>query len=280
MKLFARLNRDAAAALIGGALLLASQTPAWAAALSLPPDAGGRGGVTVSVPLRVDDAAGIRSADVRVEFSPAIAEAVAVSLTPLTSSFQIAVNLNTPGVVIVSMFGTTPLSGTGDLLRIDFQVEGGLGQSTSLDLVLGELNEGAIASTLQDGIFTVLPTYLLSMKSVNSGGGEAASASWRAGGSMGQESVVEASAAFGHVVQSGFWSFAGTGVVPVVLSVGATVLSWSGNDPPYSIYRSGDCSDVGSSLLTVTPASSFSDPAVPAPGQVFCYQVEPAPPGM
>lgn len=280
MKPFAGLHRDAAAALIGGALLLASQTPAGAAALSLPPDAGGRGGVIVSVPLQVDDAAGIRSADVRVEFSPAVAEAVAVSLTPLTSSFQIAVNLNTPGVVIVSMFGTTPLSGSGDLLTIDFEVAGALGQSTPLDLVLGELNEGAIASSLEDGIFTVLPTYLLSMKSVNTGGGDAASASYRARGSLGQESVVDASAAFGYVVQSGFWSFAGTGQVPVVLTVGASAMSWSGNDPPYSVYRSGNCSDVGSSLLAVTPSSSYSDPLEPAAGQVFCYQVEPAPPGM
>ncbi|ANM31385.1 hypothetical protein ABI59_20120 [Acidobacteria bacterium Mor1] len=129
-------------------------------------------------------------------------------------------------------------------------------------------------------------SFVLHQSTVNSGGDESASASFVLTGSVGQETAVGASSAgTSYVLQSGFWSFAGSGLVPVVLAVDRNDvtpenldLNWSGNNPPYSIYRSADCGDVLSSLFDSTPANDYEDIA-PLASSLECFNVLATAPG-
>ncbi len=62
-------------------------------------------------------------------------------------------------------------------------------------------------------------SYVLQQSSVNAGGDQSASAGYRLTFSLGQRSTIGASSAMPFLLQTGFWSFAGTGPVPIVLAV-------------------------------------------------------------
>lgn len=121
--------------------------------------------------------------------------------------------------------------------------------------------------------------YRLQPVTVNGGCAPTTSATHRLNASLGQESTVGASSAPHFIVQSGFWSFLGSTVVPVVLTANrdavqpATVdLSWSGNNASYSIYRNTACASVFASIVATTANNAFSDRAAPI-GGLTCYNV-------
>ncbi len=116
-------------------------------------------------------------------------------------------------------------------------------------------------------------------------GGESSSVNYTHGGSFGQPMTVGTSSSPKYIVQSGFWSFAGSGLVPVLLQVSKNPtnsdiirLEWSGNNPPYQIYRAGDCSQVFNAYLTSTTAQVYDDTTSP-PG-LSCYNVLATAPGI
>jgi hypothetical protein len=81
------------------------------------------------------------------------------------------------------------------------------------------------------------------------------------------------------ILQSGFWSFVGSGPVPIVLAVDRELsedltcdLNWSGNDPPYEIYMAQDCAAVFQSLYATSSDNSMSD-VLPAAGGLTCFNV-------
>src|SRR6185503_16852987 len=87
------------------------------------------------------------------------------------------------------------------------------------------------------------PSYRLSPVAIDAAGAPAGGPTHRLSASLAQESTVGSSASPHFVVQSGFWSFLGTTMVPVLLSVSHTPgdsesvdLSWSGNQASYDIY--------------------------------------------
>lgn len=130
------------------------------------------------------------------------------------------------------------------------------------------------------------PRYRLAQATVNGGGAPMASASFAQDASAGQESTIGVSSSVHFVVQSGFWSHLGTGLVPVILflsgSPDETVsydLDWTGNNAPYALYRSAACSDVfaGGPLLSVSP-SNWTEGAPPS-GDLVCYNVLATAPG-
>ena len=128
-------------------------------------------------------------------------------------------------------------------------------------------------------------SFRLTRSTNDSAGGACASASFRQNGSLGQESCVGASASPHFVVQSGFWSFAGTGFVPVYLYARKTApspdrieLEWTGNNPPYTVYRSADCAGIFSSVFASAQANLLPDPA-PLPDRLSCYNVLATAPG-
>lgn len=120
---------------------------------------------------------------------------------------------------------------------------------------------------------------------IDAAGAPAAGAGHRSNGSLGQSIAVGTSSAPHFVVQSGFWSFTGSTLVPVVLAAnkvpaqpGAVGLSWSGNNASYDVYRAPACAAVFGSVYAATSALSYTDTAAPSSG-LACYNVLAVAPG-
>ena len=130
--------------------------------------------------------------------------------------------------------------------------------------------------------------YVQHQSTANSGGAETSSASYVLNASAGQKAVIGTSsspASQMFVLQSGFWSFAGSGVVPVVLMVDRSAnmpenvdLTWSGNNAPYRVYQTTDCSDVFGVLHITETTNGLSDLAPPT-ASLVCFNVLPSSPG-
>jgi hypothetical protein len=129
------------------------------------------------------------------------------------------------------------------------------------------------------------PNFRLQPSTVDAAGGHATSDSSRLDGSAGQPMTTGAMASQHFVLQSGFWGFMGSSLVPVVLSVGKTVsqsgsvdVTWSGNNAPYTVYRATDCAVIFSNTLTQTSNNAYTDGSAPNSG-LACYNVLAAVPG-
>jgi hypothetical protein len=131
--------------------------------------------------------------------------------------------------------------------------------------------------------------YRLQPTTLNGGGAPGVSATKRANGSLGQEIAVGTSSAPHFIVQSGFWGFLGSTLVPVVLTAnkipaqaGAVDLTWSGNNTPFDLYRNTNCASVFSSVFVATSNNAYSDTVAPTAGltcyNVLAYAPGPAPP--
>ncbi len=122
------------------------------------PDMSGAPGAIVSVPVQVDDvsAKDIYSAGLKLHFNSAVLEAksVDVSGTILESWGAPTVSILTGDIVIASA-GTSPLSGSGALLKINFEVKGPAGSSTTISFTEMLFNEGSPGANTTDGLFTV-----------------------------------------------------------------------------------------------------------------------------
>ncbi len=133
------------------------------------------------------------------------------------------------------------------------------------------------------------PSFRLTPTTVNGGGGTSVSpagTAFRLSASFGQESTIGASSSTRFVVQSGFWSFMGTGLVPVVLSGVKNGTSpsdpdfdWTGNSGFYLVYRDTNCADVyGTGPLFSQGGNFWTDTAPPA-ASLVCYSVLGSAPG-
>jgi hypothetical protein len=167
--------------------------------------------------------------------------------------------------------------------------------SGSIDRIAGRTSRAATVAALMASLLvgslaaaqSTSPSYRLQPTTLNSGGGAATSATFRGDASLGQESAIGASSSFDYIVQSGFWSFLGSTVVPVVLSVGKHAgapadveLAWSGNNAPYSIYRATAPEAIhGGAVFAMTSNNAYLDPAPPATALV-CYSVFATAPGL
>ena len=128
-------------------------------------------------------------------------------------------------------------------------------------------------------------SYVLQQSTTNSAGETATSGSYRLSPSLGQEATIGASSSPGFVLQSGFWSFVGSGLVPVFLFVDKNAidpedmdLNWSGNNDPYDLYRTDDCTDVFASYLDTTALKDYTDVTTPTV-TLLCYSVLATAPG-
>jgi hypothetical protein len=135
--------------------------------------------------------------------------------------------------------------------------------------------------------------HCLQQATLNGGGATSVSpvgTTFRLTASLGQESAIGVSAAANHVLQSGFWSYYGSGLVPVVLMVHKNSvtpadpeLSWTGNNSPYSLYRlsgatGSACATLFNNLLTTQAPQTYTDAATPAE-PLTCYSVLATAPG-
>jgi hypothetical protein len=123
--------------------------------LSIPDDAKGGPGDTASVPIVASPANGILAANITIEYSATLLTALNVSKTPLSQAFTLNFDIGTPGVVSISLSGSVPMTGTGSIAEIQFDVLGSIGQSAALELTSATINAGEISVFLDDGLFTV-----------------------------------------------------------------------------------------------------------------------------
>ena len=128
-------------------------------------------------------------------------------------------------------------------------------------------------------------SFRLTRVSLNAAGQESSGATRTEHGSAGQELTIGTSSSPHFVLQAGFWSFLGSGLVPVLLTLEKHLgmpahpdLMWSGNNPPYTIYRSQDCAGVFGSQLAVLNTNSLTDDAA-YPDSLTCYNVLATAPG-
>ncbi len=125
------------------------------AVVSIPDDSSGVPGASVVVPISVAPASGGEAFDLSVRFDPNVIAAVQVAKTTLSNPLNLTANLSTPGEVRISLFRTSPITGSGAMALITFHVVGVLGERTPLDVFRGDVNEGGISTLIDDGAFTV-----------------------------------------------------------------------------------------------------------------------------
>ena len=148
----------ATALLCLGAGFLHADPPVPTMVLSLP-DVVGTSGSVVQVPLSAGPADGAFGIDLTVTYNPAVLTAQDVTVTGIasTAGFVVIKNLNTPGTVVISMYGPQdPLAGSGPIANIQFLVAGASGSSTPLAFTYASANEGHIPTSTDDGSFTVV----------------------------------------------------------------------------------------------------------------------------
>jgi hypothetical protein len=110
--------------------------------------------VTVTVPINVDDLTGrgALSFDFRVTYDPMVLSAPVVSNAgTLSSAMVITVNGNTPGLLIISGYHETELSGMGVLLNLSFTASGAIGSSSDVNFTSFAFNEGDPCSNTSNG---------------------------------------------------------------------------------------------------------------------------------
>jgi Tol biopolymer transport system component len=116
---------------------------------------------TVTVPVAVGDTTGrnITSFDLDLRFDPSIVRLAASGAFDksgtLTAGFDITTNTSTPGQLLVSGFGVSPLAGAGTLVNLTFEVVGNPSQVAALNIQGFQFNEGDPCATVSNGQVTV-----------------------------------------------------------------------------------------------------------------------------
>jgi hypothetical protein len=115
-------------------------------------------GNTVTAPINVDDTTGhgLFSADFRLTYNPAVVTAAAVNLGSVTTGRTLTFNVPTPGTLVVSIFGSTPMAGSGTLATVTFNAVGSPGTSSSLNFSSFKFNEGTPCLSTSNGLITIL----------------------------------------------------------------------------------------------------------------------------
>ena len=153
-----KLCRAIGCAVIGLTALASSSIAGAVTVVSLPDDAHGDPGAIVQVPIAASPADGVFGIDMTLHYDPAVVEAqnVTVSGIAAAAGFALVKNLNTPGTIIISMYGPQdPLVGAGEIAQIEFHVVGARGMTSPLTFASVVINEGNIQAAVDDGLFTV-----------------------------------------------------------------------------------------------------------------------------
>lgn len=137
-----------------GTLLNAFTYEGATAQVSMPITGGGQGKF-VTVPVNAANFQGLLAASLEITFDPTIIQASSAEPGTLTAGFGYAVNLNTPGLVKISMSNPTMVSGDGSLALITFEVIGTPGSSSDLTIASHLFNDGAIPAEIGNGQFNV-----------------------------------------------------------------------------------------------------------------------------
>lgn len=136
------------------------QTPSSPPVSVTIPNSAAPRGATVTIPLVVDDlsAHGIIAYQFDVTFDPNVLQPQASAANPagtLSSEMTIAANSSVPGHIRIAAFGTAPLSGVGQLMKLNFTVVGVPGATTTLASEGFLFNEGDPGAITTNGQFSV-----------------------------------------------------------------------------------------------------------------------------
>ena len=114
--------------------------------LSLPQSVSGRPGDVITVPVNLDTAAGLESAQLRLAYDASALEVVDVRLGGLTGGFEYLIRRNEPGVLHLDMTGSQALEGgAGSLVDIDVRIKPQAPPGVqAIDLQWAMLNDGGL----------------------------------------------------------------------------------------------------------------------------------------
>jgi hypothetical protein len=149
-------------------LFLVLASSGSAATLSIPNTSVPVGTATVQIPINIDNGTGIAGQQFTVTFDPAVLQPTSAVKGTLDSGAEwyLLFNTNVSGQISLgaySLNGTPEIipipGGAGSLARINFNVLGGLGSSTTLNFTLSkivDITASEISSTASPGTFTVV----------------------------------------------------------------------------------------------------------------------------
>ncbi len=145
-----------------GTLLRGYTYQADVASLGLPHTGGGQHAI-VQIPVNLANVTGLAAVSLTVTFDPAVLSAQGATAGNLTPGWSVVANTATPGEIRLSLASSGgPVSGSGVLALIQFDVMGAAGASSALHPTAISLNDGAIPVESADGSFTVDLVYNIS----------------------------------------------------------------------------------------------------------------------
>lgn len=113
----------------------------------------------VVVPINVDDTTGrgILSVTYTLTYNAAVLQYIGVDQAgTLTTGWNFTVNSNTPGTLVINLYGDGPLTGSGAINLIRFQTVGAIGSTSAMNLSGVMLNEGVPCVATTNGLVTVI----------------------------------------------------------------------------------------------------------------------------
>lgn len=145
------------------------------AAVDIPDNLTGQAGADVTVPVNIDNALGVRGAEIRLDYDTNVLDITQSNITAGSvwagdATVDVVANVDeAAGTIVVSVFGAQSLpASSGSLVQLKFTVRSGVTANTSTAIDLNEvsLNEGAITvspspqpgTDTTDGTITISPS--------------------------------------------------------------------------------------------------------------------------
>jgi len=114
---------------------------------------------SILIPVQTYDVTGldVYSAYMKIHFTPLVIQPdEIVTISTLTENWgTVTSNLNNPGEIFISIFGTEALTGSGILFNLDFDITGTDGSFSDLSFAYFVYNDGIPEVTLFDGIIYI-----------------------------------------------------------------------------------------------------------------------------
>jgi hypothetical protein len=148
--------------------------------ISVPDDITGVDGGTVSVPIQAQPATG-SLVELAMTYDPSVLLATAVTKTLITGEATITSDLGTPGLVRITIVAPVPLTGSGPIALVDFQVLGAAAVSSALDLTEANVDGGAASTCMDSGRVNVCITVPPDVDGVTVSGSTSTTIAWTPG---------------------------------------------------------------------------------------------------
>jgi C1A family cysteine protease len=115
-------------------------------------------GSTIQIPVKIDDTSGmdILGVELSITYNSSIIEAVEAGLSgTIGEGWSLEYNILTGRINVAMSSSGSPLTGSGNLIFIQFNTTGSGGDTTSLHFDLIRFNEGCPVATGDDGLCTI-----------------------------------------------------------------------------------------------------------------------------